>query len=54
MVTERIIATAIKDAIKQLAEKCKKDDAKSEDTMRFSQSALNLAHVLATSDNMKK
>ena len=40
----------VKDAIKQLAEKCKKDDAKSEDTMRFSQSALNLAHVLATFD----
>lgn len=44
--------TTVKDAIKQLAEKAKKDDGKSEDAMRFSQSALNLAHVLATIDNI--
>lgn len=43
----------VKEAIKQLAEKSKKDDVKSEDAMRFSQSALNLAHVLATLDNLK-
>lgn len=49
--------TTVKDAIKQLAERCKKDDVKSEDAMRLSQSALNLAHVLATFagiDNLKK
>jgi hypothetical protein len=45
--------TAIKDAIKQLAERAgEKGD--SADSMRFSQSALNLAHVLATLDNLKK
>ena len=42
----------VKDAIKQLAERAgEKGD--SGDSMRFSQSALNLAHVLATFDNMK-
>ena len=44
----------VKKTIKQLAEKCTKDDVKSEDAMRLSQSALNLAHVMATFDNMKK
>lgn len=44
--------TAVKDAIKKLAEKAgTKED--SGDSMRFAQAALNLAHVLATLDNMK-
>lgn len=43
--------TAVKGAIKLLAEKVK-DDVKSEDAMRFTQSALNLAHVLATFDGI--
>lgn len=44
----------VKDAIKKLAEKLKKDDVKSEDAMRFSQSALNLAHVLAIFDDIAR
>ena len=45
--------TAIKDAIKQLAERAgEKGD--SGDSMRMSQAALNLAHVLATLDTLKK
>lgn len=45
--------TTVKDAIKKLAEKAgtEKDSG---DSMRLSQSALNLAHVLATFDNLKK
>lgn len=37
---------AIEDAIKLLAEKVTKD-IKSEDALRFTQAALNLAHVLS-------
>ena len=43
----------IETAIKLLSEKIDKS-VKSEDALRFSQAALNLAHVLATMDNMKK
>jgi hypothetical protein len=43
----------IEQAIKLLAEKVDKS-VKSEDALRFTQAALNLAHVLATIDNMKK
>ena len=40
-------------AIKLLAGKVT-EDTKSEDALRYTQAALNLAHVLATLDNMKK
>ena len=43
----------IEQAIKLLAEKVDKS-VKSEDALRFTQAALNLAHVLATMNNMKK
>ena len=43
----------IEQVIKLLAEKVDKS-VKSEDALRFTQAALNLAHVLATLDNMKK
>ena len=43
----------IETAIKLLSEKIDKS-VKSEDALRFTQAALNLAHVLATIDNMKK
>ena len=39
-------------AIKCLTERAL--SAKSEDALRFTQAALNLAHVLATLDNMSK
>lgn len=39
-------------AIKLLAEKTN-NSVKSEDALRFTQAALNLAHVLATLNNMK-
>lgn len=39
-------------AIKLLAEKTN-NSGKSEDALRFTQAALNLAHVLATLNNMK-
>lgn len=42
----------IETAIKLLSEKANQS-AKSEDALRFTQAALNLAHVLATLDNMK-
>ena len=43
----------VKDAIKKLAEKAgtEKDSG---DSMRTSQAALNMAHVLATLDSLKK
>ena len=40
-------------AIKVLAEKVK-SDMKSDDALKYTQAALNLAHVLATLDNMRK
>jgi hypothetical protein len=43
----------IETAIKLLSERIDKS-VKSEDALRFTQAALNLAHVLATMDNMKK
>ena len=43
---------SIKNGIKLLAEKITKD-VKSEDALRFTQSALNLAHVLATEASTK-
>jgi len=43
----------IETAIKLLAEKVNAQ-VKSEDALRFTQAALNLAHVLATLDNMSK
>jgi len=42
----------IETAIKLLAEKIDKS-VMSEDALRFTQAALNLAHVLATLNNMK-
>jgi hypothetical protein len=42
----------IEQAIKLLSEKIDKS-VKSEDALRFTQAALNLAHVLATLNNMK-
>jgi len=42
----------IEQAIKLLSEKIDKS-VKSEDALRFTQAALNLAHVLAVLDNMK-
>ena len=45
--------TAIKEAIKQLAERAG-EMRDSGDLMRLSQSALNLAHVLATLDNITR
>lgn len=45
---------SVKAAIEYLAGECKKGGVKSEDVMRLSQSALNLAHVLATLDNMNR
>ena len=44
--------TEIEKAIKLLAEKVN-TQIKSEDALRFTQAALNLAHVLATLDNIK-
>lgn len=41
---------AIEDAMKLLAEKVTKD-TKSEDALRFTQAALNLAHVLSIRKN---
>jgi hypothetical protein len=43
----------IEQAIKLLSERIDKS-VKSEDALRFTQAALNLAHVLATMNNMKK
>lgn len=43
----------IETAIKLLSEKIDQS-VKSEDALRFTQAALNLAHVLATMDNMEK
>ncbi len=43
----------IETAIKLLSEKID-TVVKSEDALRFTQAALNLAHVLAIMDNMKK
>ena len=40
-------------AIKVLAEKVK-SDMQSDDALKYTQAALNLAHVLATLDNMRK
>jgi len=45
--------TATEEAIKVLAEKVT-SDMKSEDALKYTQAALNLAHVLATLDNMKR
>lgn len=45
--------TAIKNTIKLLAEKVT-ESTKSDDAMRFTQSALNLSHVLATLDNIER
>ena len=45
--------TEVEKAIELLAEKINAQ-VKSEDALRFTQAALNLAHVLATLDNMKK
>lgn len=42
----------IEAAIKKLAEKSGAD-VKSEDAQKFAQAALNLAHILATLDNLK-
>jgi hypothetical protein len=42
----------IETAIKLLSEKIDKS-VKSDDALRFTQAALNLAHVLATLNNMK-
>ena len=44
--------TEVEKAIKLLAEKVNAQ-VKSEDALRFTQAALNLAHVLATLNNMK-
>lgn len=44
---------SINDAIKLLAEKVIKD-VKSEDALRFTQAALNLAHVLQVKSVIKK
>jgi hypothetical protein len=44
--------TEIEKAIKLLSEKVN-TQVKSEDALRFTQAALNLAHVLATLDNIK-
>jgi hypothetical protein len=43
----------IEQAIKLLSEKIDRA-VKSEDALRFTQAALNLAHVLATMNNIKK
>ena len=43
----------IEQAIKLLSEKIDKS-VKSDEALRFTQAALNLAHVLAVLDNMKK
>lgn len=40
-------------AIKVLAEKVT-SDMKSDDALKYTQAALNLAHVLATIENMKR
>ena len=40
-------------AIKVLAEKVK-SDMKSDDALKYTQAALNLAHVLATLENVKR
>ena len=45
--------TTVKDAIKKLAERVGTEQD-SGDSMRVAQAALNLAHVLATLDNIKK
>ena len=45
--------TEIETAIKVLAERSSVTGVKSEDAIRLSQAALNLAHVLATLDNIK-
>jgi hypothetical protein len=44
--------TSVKSAIKKLSEKVEAA-SDSGDSMRFAQAALNLAHVLATLDNLK-
>jgi hypothetical protein len=47
--------TTVRDAIKKLAKMAGEEGkADSGNAMRLSQSALNLAHVLATFDNMAK
>jgi hypothetical protein len=43
----------LEQAIKLLSEKIDRA-VKSEDALRFTQAALNLAHVLATMNNIKK
>ena len=43
----------IEEAVKVLAEKITKD-VKSEDALRYTQAALNLEHVLAVKDNIKR
>jgi len=45
--------TEMKTAMKLLAEKIT-SDVKADDALKFTQAALNLAHVLATLDNMSK
>jgi len=45
--------TAIKTVITLLASKVTKD-TESTDALRFTQAALNLAHVLATIDNVER
>jgi len=44
---------AIESAVKLLAEKIT-TDVKSEDAMRFTQAALNLAHILAVKANIEQ
>lgn len=44
--------TEVEAAMKVLVEKAK-GEPKSEDAMRLAQAALNLAHVLATIDNLR-
>ena len=44
--------TIVEKAIKLLSEKVD-GQTKSEDALRYTQAALNLAHVLATLDNIK-
>lgn len=45
--------TETETAIKVLAEKVK-SDMKADDALKFTQAALNLAHVLATIENMNR
>lgn len=45
--------TKVEDAIKALTNKAV-SEVRADDAMKFAQAALNLAHVLATIDNLKK